>query len=312
MSQLTLVDCTHIEILHTMWYSANKIAKELHRDHTVISRELKKYSIDDKYIAEIAWNMRKQIRVDVNKTRKRIKNWTYLAWYIITRIKKYWSPEQVAGRWKLNRWEHLSKDTIYKYIYEHYSELVKPYFRRSWKAYRHHPKDQILFDRRMIDERPIIVDEKGRFWDREWDTIEWKWHKGSIPTNVERKSWFLLASLLQNRKSTSLSQSLYILFKKIPKNKKRTITFDNGREFADHKVVEATTGLKVFFAHPYSPRERPINENTNGLLRQFIPKKTDFTKITPKQLEKYVKLLNNRPRKRLNYHTPTEILFSKH
>lgn len=239
--------------------------------------------------------------------------WSELETFILKKkIKLYWSPEQIAWRWKLNTNENISKDTIYKYIYENYPKYSKKYFRRKWKKYIKDRKQKYqLMDRKMIDSRPEEIELRQRIWDWEWDTVVWIrwWSKKAIITNVERKSLYLLATKINNRSWESVLEATIELFKNIPKSKKKTITYDNWREFSEHRMIEYCTWLDVYFAHTYSSWERWTNENTNWLLRQFLPKKTDFKNISQNQLKKFVFLLNSRPRKKLNFLTPFEVFF---
>jgi IS30 family transposase len=165
----------------------------------------------------------------------------------------------------------------------------------------------------MIELRPIEVEKRQRIWDWEWDTVIWSrwWSKQVILTNVDRKSWYLLARKIKDKSWNSVLEWTLELFKNIPKYKKLTITYDNWREFCEHHMIRYLTKLDVYFANPYSSWERWTNENTNWLLRQFTPKKTDFELISQNQLIYFVSLINFRPRKRLNYKTPHEVFFSK-
>ena len=164
----------------------------------------------------------------------------------------------------------------------------------------------------MIDTRPEIVNSRERIWDWEWDTMVWIkwWSKQVILTNVERKSWYLIAKKLNSGTWEKVLEWTIKCFKDIHKSKIKTMTYDNWREFSEHRMIEYFTGLEVYFAHPYHSRERWTNENTNWLLRQFVPKKTDFKYLTEKELQKYVILINNRPRERLGFKTPSEVFNS--
>jgi IS30 family transposase len=167
-------------------------------------------------------------------------------------------------------------------------------------------------DRKMIDMRPKIIETRERIWDWEWDTVIWIrwWNKEVILTNVERKSWYLLASKIKDKSWNSVLDETIKIFSKIPKYKRKTMTYDNWREFSEHRMIEYFTWFDIYFAHPYHSRERWTNENTNWLLRQFLPKKTDFQRISKNQLKYYVSLINSRPRKRLNFLSPNEIFFN--
>lgn len=312
-THITDFESNAIEIYIKEWYNHSQIASKLWRNTSTITREVRRYSskISWKYDSTQAIKLRKAKRSQINKeNKKRIKNDNFLVTYILSKIKRYWSPEQISWRLKKEKNIRISKDTIYKYIYENHTKLIKKYFRRKWKKYQKDRKFKYqLMDRKMIDTRPNIVETRERIWDWEWDTIIWKrWgNKEVILTNVERKSWYLLASKIKDKSWDSVLEETIKLFSKIPKYKQKTITYDNGREFSEHRMIEYFTWFDVYFAHPYHSRERWTNENTNWLLRQFLPKKTDFQKISKNQLKYYVALVNSRPRKRLWYKTPYEV-----
>lgn len=249
-----------------------------------------------------------------SKRYRRIQIGSEIEKYILEKIKKFWSPEQISWRWRLEKNETLSKDTIYSYVYNNYPELISKYFRRKGKKYQNRRREKYqLNDRKMIEQRPDIVETRTRIWDWEGDTIigrRWG-NKEVILTNVERKSWYLMAKKIPDKSGNSVLEWTIHLFQYIPKYKQKTMTYDNGREFCEHSMIEYETNLEVYFAHPYCSWERGTNENTNGLLRQFLPKKTDFQSVSNKQIQKYVHLINNRPRKRLQYKTPHEVFKNK-
>lgn len=243
----------------------------------------------------------------------RITSWGKLESYVLEKLKNAWSPKQISGRWKLETGEKLSKDTIYRFVYSMHKELIWKHFRRKWKRYQHDRSSKYqLMDRRMINERREHYpkcEARTEVWHWEGDTvvgIRW-WSKQVILTNVERKTGYLLAEKLKRRTGECVLEATREFFKKLPKYKRKSITYDNWREFSEHKMIEYSTKLRVFFAHPYSSWERGTNENTNWLLRQFVPKKTDFTHVTNKALKTYVHLINHRPRERLNFLTPHEV-----
>lgn len=302
-----------IEIYLNEWKNKSEIARKLWRSHTSIWREIQNYSHPETWLYNSEYAIYARSIIQSQKQRKqRIEPWGLLEKYILEKIQDYWSPEQIAWRWRIEMWEKLSKDTVYIYIYEYYPELIKEYFRRKWKKYQHRRKEKYqLNDRRMIDERPKYIEKRKTLWHWEADTIIGKNRKWAIFTNVERKSGYLLTKKLQSKSGREVEDAFRDTFWDIPKNKRKTTTVDNGREFSEHKMVEHFTGTMIYFAHVYSSWERWTNENTNGLLRQFIPKKTDFKSVSRKELEKYTKLINLRPRKRLNYNTPNEVFFKK-
>lgn len=159
-----------------------------------------------------------------------------------------------------------------------------------------------------ISQRPPIVETRERFGDWEGDTLEGKRGCGHLATHVERKSRFLVAAKLVDKKAVTMTQATTASFWRLPKVIRQTLTVDNGKEFSQFKELEGKTGLTVYFADPYSARQRGTNENTNGILRHYYPKGLDFTTISDEELELVVKTINNRPRKCLDYRTPAEVM----
>jgi len=159
-----------------------------------------------------------------------------------------------------------------------------------------------------IEERPQAVEGRKQFGHWESDTVEGAKGKGLIVTHVERKSRLTLIHLLPDKTAAKLHKATIKMMKDLPKCMLRTMTPDNGKEFSAFKLIEAALGLKVFFANPHSPWERGLNENTNGLLRQWLPKGSDFSQRTHTELAGLQKKLNNRPRKCLNFRTPLEVV----
>jgi len=291
------------------------IAKLLRKDRTTIWRERKRNSIK-KYSAKKAKLLTKEKRIKANLRFKKIENNQWLREHIEKHLKKYWSPEQISGRLKLKypneKTKHIGKDSIYKYIYDERKDLVK-YLRCQKGKYRRRygtrirEKHREALKKRRIDQRPEIVEERSRIGDWEGDTVIGTDRKPAILTHVERKSGYLLADKLE-RATAELTKKITVKrFKEIPKDIRYTITYDNGSEFASHEMIERGTGVDIYFAYPYHSWERGCNENANGLLRQFFPKKTIFGTITQDDIQKVVGLINHRPRKRLNYLTPYEV-----
>lgn len=318
MSQLTEHELYSIEDKIKEGYKDAKIATYIQRDKSIISRLFQKYQRDT-FSASFVISDRFKTKSSNTQQHSRIEPWGDLEKYILSKIKKRFSPEQIAGLWHKNTGEYLSKDTIYDWIYIHHSDFVKKYFRRKWKKYRNRKKEQLLNpdkyqiqDRRMIDERPKEVNERKRIGDWEWDTVIWKDRSGAILTLVDRKSGYLKIYQLKRWKHAQwVTDTLSSFWKYLPQNKRKTLTLDNGREFAEHKMIEYETGTIVYFAHPYHSWERWTNENTNWLIRQYLPKKTDFSHITQEDLNKIEREINSRPRKRLNYSTPYQVFWWK-
>jgi IS30 family transposase len=225
----------------------------------------------------------------------------------------YWSPEQIAGRMRRRRHGQpqklLSHQTIYEWI------RAQP-DRRYWQAFlRFGGQRRKRRDRRgkiprtvEINRRPAVVSNRSRYGDWEGDTVLGVRRRSAVVTHVERKSGYLLAAKIKARQSAAVNRATCQLFHSIPAKLRRTLTLDNGKEFAGYEDLSRWTGIAIYFAQPYAAWQRGANENTNGLLRQLFPKGTDFDRVSTTALRRAVQLINDRPRKRLKYRTPYEVL----
>lgn len=296
-----------------------KIAKILRKSEPAISKEIKRNSVNGKYHAGIAKEKTRVRRILANQRFERIESNEWLRKYIIKKLKLYWSPEQIAGRLKVDypndKSKRIGKDSIYKFVCLKRKDLVK-YFRCQKGNYRRRygtrirEKERDRLKKKRIDARPQIVESRGRLGDWEGDTIIGK-DKSHILTHVDRRSGLLLADKLERGLAELTKKKVVERFESIPRSKKRTITYDNGSTFFEHEMIERETEIDVYFAYPYHSWERGCNENCNGLIRQFFPKGSSFKKVKQKDIEKIVKLINNRPRKRLSYYTPREVFLEK-
>lgn len=290
------------------------IAKILRVHASSVCRELKRNGIKNgNYFVKKAQRKCDERRTKANEDFRKIDGDEKLKSYIVRKLKKYWSPEQVAGRLKR---EHgrtiICHETIYEFIYGKRLDLAKYLRCKKGKYRRRHgtkkrEQEREKLKKRRIDIRPIIVETRERIGDWEGDTVVGGERTTAILTNVERRSGFLLADKLDRSLAEFVKEITIARFKNIPKKKRHTMTYDNGHEFADHETIERDTGMTIYFAFPYHSWERGTNENTNGLLRQFFPKKSPFAGITRDQLDNVVQLINTRPRKRLHYRTPSEV-----
>lgn len=303
--------------------SVREIARELGRPHSSISREIQKNLPKERrvYAPRVA-HEHALLKRKSRGRKDRLKNDTVRT-YVITHLKKRWSPEQIAGRLKKDTGESISHEAIYQYIYAQIHRdgwgLLRPgkedlrmYLRRRRK--RRTGKGQRKPQRVCkplgisIDLRPPIVDTRSRIGDWEGDTIESCNHKPGVNTLVERKTGYTFITKLRDKTSAATVEVVTQRMSILPQQAKHTLTNDNGSENSDPGSVEENTGLSVFSAHPYSSWERGTNENTNGLIRDYFPKKTDFTQIPDEVIQKVEYDLNTRPRKRLNWATPLEAL----
>jgi len=229
-------------------------------------------------------------------------------------VRQQWSPEQISGRLRLEGQPSVSHERIYRHISAdkraggtlHLALRCRKVRR---KRYGKHSRRGQIPNRVSIEARPQVVAEKRRVGDWEADTIIGAAHRGAILSLVERKSKLVRLQKVEHNTAHAVASASLALLGGLGV-RVHTITSDNGREFASHERIAVGLEAKFYFAHPYSSWERGLNENTNGLVRQYFPKKSDFSKITDRQIEKAVERLNNRPRKTLGYKTPNEVFFN--
>lgn len=296
--------------------SNKEIARELQRDVATIGRELKRNCSPEKgrYLPGRAQELKNLRRTQANQQFRKITPDSALEKYIVGRLKKYWSPEQIAGRMKRKKLFKTTvvHETIYRYIYHNKPELKK-YLRCTKGKYRRRygtkirEKQREEAKKKRIDERPAIVETRQRIGDWEGDTIVGGEKTTHILTHVERRSGLLLADKASDTTAPNIRRLTIQRFNKLPKKKRQTITYDNGVQFSEYETTERDLNISIYFAHPYHSWERGTNENTNGLIRYFLPKKSLFKNVTQQKLDRIVKLINTRPRKRHNYATPEEV-----
>jgi IS30 family transposase len=296
------------------------IAEQLGRNKGTISRELaRNTSSTGEYKPHLAQRYYLKRRAK-SKEPYLLEENGRLRRYVIKKLEKYLSPEQISGRIKIDYPDdsrmRVSPLTIYSWIQRDkeaggnfYTCLRQGHRKRRKKKGSSRTQGQIP-DRRPISERPKAVESREDIGHWEGDTVVGKSHGSFVTTHVERKSRYLLAGKADDKTAGSVNAITKQLFRKIPKSKRKTMTFDNGKEFAGFKELENAVGFCCYFADPYSSYQRGTNENINGLLRQFFPKGTDFNQISKEDIDKVAALINNRPRKCLNYRTPHEVLWS--
>lgn len=302
-------------------FSIREIARRLNRHHTTISRELKRAKA--RYPHAVYWydwtHPLARNKSCMPRHFRRQRN-LRLVKYVGVRLQRQWSPEDISNRLRIDypgdESMRVSHETIYRWIYLDATVdgyLYKDLRRRHKKRRRQkrYGKGRRFADRKCITQRPEIVDERQRYGDWEGDTIEGKKSSGYIATLVERKSRYLLAGKLDNKLAATLTAQGTRMYRCIPRKMRKTLTVDNGSEFAQFKKFEENTGLEIYFAKPYSPWQRGANENTNGLLRQYFPKGSNFKNVTNEDVEEAARRLNNRPRKCLNYRTPCEVFWKE-
>lgn len=311
-TQLTLKERFKIETLLQAGWLQKDIANHLGRNESTVSREISRNGGNEYDAQKAHVKARKRREIGKRKTKKLLKNEGIKNYVEEKLTTEYWSPEQISGRGKKEKGILISHETIYQFIYEEETEWRKYLRQKKGKYRRRHgtkEREKVREEakKKRIDTREEIVDKRERIGDWEGDTIVGGEKTTGILTHVERKSGFLLADLLQKKNASSVKEKAIERFKNISEDKKHTITYDNGTEFSEHEIIERDTKMKIFFAYPYHSWERGTNENTNGLLRQFFPKKSMFATLTQEIVNTAVDLINNRPRKRLGYLTPYEV-----
>lgn len=303
--------------------SMRQIAKEIGRPHSSVSREINKNLPHERRVYTPRLAQHRALENRKNRGRKdRLKN-DSVRLYVVNHIKERWSPEQIAGRMKMDIGETISHEAIYQFVYDQVyrnghgdikpdHEDLRVYLRRRRKRriHKNSRRCQRIFKPKgvSIDERPPVVNLRSRIGDWEGDSVEGADHKSGINTLVERKVGYVFITRLKDKTSASTVSAVVSRMNILPDKAKQTLTVDNGPENSDYEKLEKDTGLSVFYAHPYCSGERGTNENTNGLIRDYFPKKTDFSKVTDEEIEKVEYDLNMRPRKRLGWKTPLEAL----
>ncbi len=309
-TQLTQEERYQIYILKKAGHSQSEIAGILGRDKSTISRELRRNRGLKGYRPRQAHKLALGRRYD--KVQPRIDDSVWQQ--VEALIREEWSPEQIVGRIAMEQGGSISHEWIYQYIYADQRSGGNLYkYLRCQKIRR---KRYGAYDRRgripnqvSIDDRPAIVDSKRRFGDWEGDTVIGKGHRGALVTLVERKSLYTVIRAVLRKTAEAVRDA--VTEGLMPhKNQVHTITYDNGREFADHEGMACDLDARIYFAHPYASWERGLNENTNGLIRQYFPKDRDLTTVTEHEIDLAMDKLNHRPRKSLGYRTPYEVFFN--
>lgn len=318
-THLTRMDRAMLYALQGCQLTPAQMAGKLGRHRSTIGRELRRNLEPDGHYnpnaAQLGYWDRRQRLVKAHKVGNQ-----ELMDYVVARLKQGWSPEQIAGRLryadfpdKPERW--ISHETIYRYVWADKAQGGKlyTYLRRGRKKYGkrgmgRHPNAHIT-GRVSIDDRPAVVDQQTRVGDWEGDTFFGRHRRSCLATVVERKTLYTVTAKMPDCKAESLNCAILNALQDVPKALVHTLTVDNGKEFARFKRLEQALDAKVYFTHPYSAWQRGINENTNGLLRQYLPRKTDLRTITANELEEIAQRLNNRPRKKLEYRTPAEVFW---
>ena len=311
------------ESLQYMWWERKSIratAKALNRSPSSVSRELKRnFPVERRQYTPRMAHARALAKRKSRGRTDRLKNET-IRNYVIEHLKKGWSPEQIAGRLSDEYLNYsISHEAIYQYIYaqvhrDGYGTLrpkcedLRPYLKRRHKrrGQRGMRAVQRVFRPKgpSIDDRPAIVERRNRVGDWESDSIASKDNAPGLNSLVERKTGLIFLTKLKDKTAAATAEAITLRFSKTPCY---TLTIDNGSENQNWQEIEKAIGAKCFYTNPYHYWERGTNENTNGLVRWYFPKGTDFRTISEEEIRAVEYALNTRPRKRLGWKTPLEI-----
>ena len=316
-THLTLEERKYLQKLLSEGKKIREIARILERSPSTISREIKRnrakykphHKIDNPYWYNHWRAQNLYIARRRRKEKRAIKEGSPEWDYVVKRLNKYWTPEQICGRWKL---EHPDKkplhfSTIYRYIEKRAFPKIKEKThlrRRGKRKVTRNSNYNTIHPERIIPDWPEEIRQRARIGDWEGDTVYGGIGKGLLVTQVDRKSRSLRAGLLAKRDALLTKETIVEMLKGLPVH---SISLDNGSEFSNFKALEKELGAEIYFAEPHKPWQRGTNENTNDLLRFFFPKGFDFRTITQADVDKVVDLINSRPRKCLNWKTPAEV-----
>lgn len=321
-SQLTFDERDRIAQLRFQGFDQKEISRKLGRCRATISRELRRNCTRGEYHAAAAQRLAERRRAERPLVRKMDR--PEINERVRAGLVNEWSPEQIAGRMKQEsepseqaQAEHapalqaVSPQTIYTWIENHEDrDHWKSYLRRRGKRpYRRKPA--IPSDAARIKNRPELIEERLRFGDFEGDTVLGPPGTGGLATLVDRKSRLTIIAKVQSKDADHVHEKIKQRLKELDDERRHSITFDRGTEFARCGRLEKHLGMTIYFADPGCPYQRGTNENTNGLIRQYFPKGTDFRDITHHEARKVEQRLNNRPRKCLGFRTPAEVIFEK-
>jgi IS30 family transposase len=286
-----------------------EIGRMIGRSGATISRELRRNALPR---GEYKPASADRIALSRCRRKSRIERLIPLRSYVDDSLAMGWSPEQIAGRIRLEGSEHtVGVETIYRYIY-------RPRV-RSEKLYRFLPRAKAsrgrryfkrrrepLEGRKSIHERPQIVASRGEFGHWEGDLMQFRTQRGNLLTVCERKTRFVLTAPLKTKTAAETGAAIIENLRCLPYAARKTLTFDNGGEFCDHQRLKAVLNITAYFCDPHSPWQRGMIENTNGILRRDMPRKTDITNYTARDIEEITWAVNSTPRKCLGYKTPAE------
>ncbi len=305
----TAVEREVLSQLRALHATQKEMARCLGRSERTIRAELKRNSCCGVYFACEAQRLAERRRCEARHKSQKLRR-PELAAAVKEGLRKHWSPDQIAGRLKRKFPSEprcrCSSQTIYRWLATddhgaYWRRLLRNYKRRKPQVRRIKPPACAITD------RPAVINQRERIGDWEGDTIVGRGGRASLVSLVERKTGFALLLPVENRRAPTVNAALERRLSAIPPAARHSITFDNGSEFAGYEGLMSTLGLDIYFATPHCPWQRGSNEHLNRLVREFFPKGTDLRGLNRRKLAEVQQLLNQRPRKRLNYQTPDEI-----
>lgn len=304
-----------LSIFIEMGFSMTKIAQRLGRSRATLYRELERNKEDTHYSAGLA-QQKAKARAKGKRSSK-LETDGHLRAYVIEGLKKGWSPEQISGRMKYHRLSYyVCKETIYHYIYEsqdeklyHYLPSKKPTRRKRYSRKKHQCRYGEI---RLITKRPQDINTRKRFGHWEGDTIQFSGTKEKIVTTlVERKSRMVYLLKNERKYSKHVMKKIAKKLTVLPKKMCKTVTFDQGIEFADYRQLERPLKCKVYYCETHSPWQKGSNENMNGRLRRYLPRSCDIGQISQRQLNQLAEKMNLCPRKCIGFKTPKELFIQQ-
>lgn len=313
---LTHEERSTIAILKRKNLSNTEISSIIDRHRSTVWREIKRNSNPSgTYTAPSATNIATQraARASCRTSRIAPERWKYVEQKLSS---SQWSPEEIRNRMKLEGLRPISHETIYQRLWNDKKAggTLHTHLRHKIRSYRKRgaPRERRgrISGQRMIEQRAQEIEYRNRFGDYEMDTVIGTPSGEVLVTMVERRSRFLHVLKAANKSAIAVSAAIITALR--PHYKQvHTLTYDNGKEFTQHRLIDRILGSTSYFAHPYHSWERGLNENTNGLIRQYLPKQTDFGKITDEQVREIQDKLNNRPRKCLGWRTAQEVIYDQ-
>jgi len=313
---LSIFERDKITVMLSEKKSLGEIGKELGRSKSTISRELKRNSSPEYklYLSHRA-HARSVLRREAASSRPRLKD-NHVKLYVHDKLNEGWSPEQISGRIGIDfPGFSISHEAIYQYVYSaetvERQELIqclrRAHRKRKSKGICRKVRKTKIPNRISIEQRPAAVEPRLEAGHWESDSLVSRKSHAALNSLVERKSRLLRLTKLNRKTAASTREVIVERLKDLPVEARKTLTMDNGTENAEHQEITVAIGIKCYFAHPYASWERGTNENINGLIRWYLPKGTDFNTITNEQIARIESLINNRPKKCLDYKTPLEV-----